>query len=105
MVADGTLHSDQGRDFIFQTEVGMNLEASQVAARHFELAMFRQQQGITAKITDRGETTLFKQTSRGTRKQQQQHESPPARRLRSAGNSEERRRLSRASSSILADEG
>ena len=32
----------------------MNLEASQVAARHFELAMFRHQQGTIAKSTDRG---------------------------------------------------
>ena len=31
----------------------MNLEASQVAARHFKLAMFRQQQGTTSKIPDR----------------------------------------------------
>ena len=54
MVADIALHSDQGGDFVFQTEVGMNLEVSQVAARHFELAMIWRQQGITAKITDRG---------------------------------------------------
>ena len=54
VVADGALHSDQGVDFTFQTEVGRNLEAPQVAARHFELAMFRRQQGIAAKITDRG---------------------------------------------------
>ena len=53
VVADGTSHVDEGVDFVFQTEVGMNLEASQVAARHFELAMFRQQ-GTTAKSTDRG---------------------------------------------------
>ena len=32
----------------------MDLETSQVAARHFELAIFRQQQGATAKSTDRG---------------------------------------------------
>ena len=43
--ADGTSHMDQVGNFGFQTEVGVNLEASQVAARHFELAMFRQQQG------------------------------------------------------------
>ena len=30
----------------------MNLGTSQAAARHFELAMFRQQQGTTAKSTD-----------------------------------------------------
>ena len=33
----------------------MDHEASQVAARHFELAMFRQQQGTTAKSTYWGE--------------------------------------------------
>ena len=55
----------------------MNLEASQVAARHFELAMFRQHQGATAKITDRGGgTTLFKRTSERTRRRQQQYDSP-----------------------------
>ena len=43
-----------GEDFVFQTEIVMNLEASQVAARHFKLAMFRQQQGTTSKTPDRG---------------------------------------------------
>ena len=32
----------------------MNLEILQVAARHFKMAMFRQQQGTTARSTDRG---------------------------------------------------
>ena len=68
MFANGTSHADQGGDFVFQTEVGMDLETSQVAALHFDLAMFRQQ-GTTAKSTDRRETTLFKQISGGTRKQ------------------------------------
>ena len=54
MVADGISHVDQGGDFVFQTEVETNLETSQVAARHFELAMFRQQQGTTSRSTDRG---------------------------------------------------
>ena len=55
VVADKTLRADQEGDFVFQTEVEMNLETSQVAARHFELAMFRQKQGTTtAKSTDRG---------------------------------------------------
>ena len=53
MIANDPSHVDQGEDFVFQTEVGMNLEASQVAARHFELAMFRQQQETTAKSIDR----------------------------------------------------
>ena len=42
VVVDGTLHVNQGRYFVFQTEVGMKLKASQAAARHFELAMFWQ---------------------------------------------------------------
>ena len=54
VVVDGTSHVDQGRDFVFQTEVGMDLKTSQVAARHFELTTFRQQQGTTAKSTDSG---------------------------------------------------
>ena len=54
VVVDGTSSTDQGGDFVFQTEVGMDLETSQVAARHFELAMFRQQQGTTAKSSERG---------------------------------------------------
>ena len=47
-----------------------------------------------------GETTSFKQTLRGTRKQQQQHKSPSA-----AGISEGRCRLSRTSNSFLAEKG
>ena len=48
VVTDGTWSTDQGGDLLFQIEVGMDHEASQVAAREFELAMFRQQQGTTA---------------------------------------------------------
>ena len=51
VIVDGTLHVDQGRYFVFQVEVGMDLKTSQVTARHFELTMFRQQQGTTAKST------------------------------------------------------
>ena len=89
VVADGTSHADQGGDFVFQTEVGMDLEISQITARHFELAMFRQLQGTTAKIIDSevDYLTVFKQIFGGTRKQQQ-HKSPLARTLRSAGTSE-----------------
>ena len=65
---------------------------------------FGNNKGQQRRVQIVGETTAFKQTSPGTRKQQQQHESPPARRLRSAGNSEGRRRLSRASSLIQGDE-
>ena len=53
VVADGTPHADQGEKNVFQTEVGMDLETSRVAARHFvNLAMFRQQQGATVKKGD-----------------------------------------------------
>ena len=45
VVADGTSSTDQGGNVVFQVEVGMDHETPQVAARHFELAMFRQQQG------------------------------------------------------------
>ena len=42
VVADDTSHVNQGGDLFFQTEVEMDLETSQVADRHFELAMFPQ---------------------------------------------------------------
>ena len=55
MVADGTLHADQGENIIFQAEVGMELETVQVAARHFlRLPIDQQQRGVTTKSTDRG---------------------------------------------------
>ena len=38
----------------------MDHEPSQLADRHFELGIFRQQQGTTAKSTDWGDTTPFK---------------------------------------------
>ena len=69
VIADGTSSTDKEGDFVSQTEVRMDHEASQVAARHFELAIFRQHQGTTAKSTDWGGATSFKQTFRGTRKQ------------------------------------
>ena len=54
VVAGGTSHAGQEEKIIFQTEVGMDLETSQIVARHFvKLAMFRQQ-GATSKSTDRG---------------------------------------------------
>ena len=44
VVADGTSHVDQGGYFVFQTEVGMNLETPQVTARQFSrLPIDRQQ--------------------------------------------------------------
>ena len=42
-VTDDISSTDQGADFVYQSKVGMNLEASQVTARHFELAIFRHQ--------------------------------------------------------------
>ena len=42
VVADGTSSIDQRGNFVFEIEVGINHEAPQIAARHFELAMFRQ---------------------------------------------------------------
>ena len=55
MVVDGASSTDEGRDFIFQAEVGTDNELLQLADRHFELVIFRQQQGTTAKSTDWGE--------------------------------------------------
>ena len=81
---------------------GWDHESSQLADRHFDLAIFRQHQGTTAKSTDWGGDHPFKQTSRGTRKQLQQHESPQVRRLRSAGISKGRRRLTKTSGMIPA---
>ena len=54
VVADGTSSTDKGGNFVSQTGIGMDHEASQVTARHFELAMFRQHQGTTTKSTDWG---------------------------------------------------
>ena len=51
--ADGALSTNKAGEFISQTEVEMDHETSQVAARHFELGVFRQQ-GTTAKSTDWG---------------------------------------------------
>ena len=54
MVADGTSSTDEGGNFVSQTEVETDNEATQLADRHFELAMVKQQQGIAAKRTHRG---------------------------------------------------
>ena len=37
VVAGGTSHADQGGDFVFQTEIGMDLETSHFTAGHFKL--------------------------------------------------------------------
>ena len=54
MVADGTSSTDEGGDFVSQTEVETDDEATQLADRHFELAMVQQQEETTAKNTHRG---------------------------------------------------
>ena len=55
VVADGTSHADQGEIFVFQAEVRMNLETSQVAARRFvRQPIVRQQREATSRSTDRG---------------------------------------------------
>ena len=98
VVGNGTPSTDEGRYFIFQTKVETDNEPLQLADRYFELVTFRQQKGTTAKSTDWGETTPFKQTSRRTRMQLQQHESPPVRKLRLASIGKGRHRLTRISS-------
>ena len=57
MVANGTSSTDERGDYISQTEVETDNEPLQLADRHFELVIFRQQKGTTAKRTDLGETT------------------------------------------------
>ena len=55
MVTNGTPITDEGGDFISQTEVGTDNEATPLADRHFELVIFRQQQqGKIAKSSDWG---------------------------------------------------
>ena len=54
VVVNGTPSTDEGGGFISQTEVEIDHEPSKLADRHFELVIFRQQQGTTAKSTDLG---------------------------------------------------
>ena len=54
VVANGTPSTDEGGDFVSQTEVGTDYEPLQLADRDFELVFFRQQKGTTAKSPDRG---------------------------------------------------
>ena len=98
VVVNGTPSTNEGGDFISQIEVETDHEPTQLADRHSELAILRQQ-GTTAKSTDWGKTTPFKQTSWRTRIMYlQQHESPPTRRLRLANIGKGRHRLTRARS-------
>ena len=64
MAADGTSHVDQAEDFVFKTEVGVDLETSQVAARHFKLANFGNNKGRHQEAQIGGEIAPFKQTLR-----------------------------------------
>ena len=99
VVVNGTPSTNEGGDFIPQLEVETGHEPTQLADRHSELAILRQQGTTTAKALIGGETTPFKQTSWRTRIMQlQQHESPPTRRLRLANIGKGRHRLTRASS-------
>ena len=52
MVANGTPSTDEGGDFISQTKVETDNEPVQLADRHFELVISRQQKGTTAKSSD-----------------------------------------------------
>ena len=51
VVVNGTPRTDEGGDFISQIEVETDHEPTQLADRHSELAILRQQ-GTTAKTTD-----------------------------------------------------
>ena len=54
VVVNATPSTDEGRDFISQTKIETENEPLQLADRHFELLIFRQQKGMTAKSTDWG---------------------------------------------------
>ena len=56
MVVNGTSSTDEGGDFISQPKVETDNEPLRLANRHFELVIFRQQKGTTAKSTDWGGT-------------------------------------------------
>ena len=54
MVESGTPSTDEGVDIISQTEVGTDNEPLKLADRHFELVIFLQEEGTTAKSADCG---------------------------------------------------
>ena len=54
VAADGTLSTDQGGDFFFQTEVGKDPETPQITAHHFALVIDRQQREVTTRSTEKG---------------------------------------------------
>ena len=51
MVANGTPSTNEGEDFISQTKVEIDNEPLQLADRHFEVVIFRQQKWTTTKST------------------------------------------------------
>ena len=54
VVVNGTPSTNEEGYFISQTKVEIDHEPSKLADRHFDLVIFRQQQGTTAKSTDWG---------------------------------------------------
>ena len=54
VVVSGTPSTGEGGDFVIQTKVETDNEPLQLADRHFEPVIFRQQKGTTAKSTDWG---------------------------------------------------
>ena len=59
VVADGISHADQRENFVFQVEIEMGLETSQVAVRHFvSLPIDRQQRRTTSRSIDRGNYSI-----------------------------------------------
>ena len=65
VVVDGTLSKNEGGNFIFQTEVGTDNEATQLTDHFFGLTTFWQRQGTTAKSTDWGGRQLHSSRLRG----------------------------------------
>ena len=54
MVANGPPSTDEEGDFVSQTKVEIDNEPLQLAHRHFELVILRQQKGTTVNSTDWG---------------------------------------------------
>ena len=58
VVANGTPSTDEGEYFVSQTNVEADNEPLQLADRHFELGIFRQQKGTTLKSTEWGDCPI-----------------------------------------------
>ena len=91
MVANGTSSTDEGGDFISQTEVETDNEATQLADPFFGLATFWQHQGTTAKSTDWGGDNTIQADFAGNLITVLTARVTAARRLRSASITEGRR--------------